>query len=283
MDKTSSRKLAVINADDFGFSPGITAGILQAHRQGIVTSTTIAANMPSAAEAVRQLAEVPDLGVGVHLNISQGPPLSKEALALAGDDGILRMTAVGVILTCIRRPWMLSVIEAEFDAQIRWVLDHGIRPTHLDSHRHAHGFPPILRRVIHLAKRYNVRHVRRIWESLPGAGWQPGPTKQRRTRRVLNAFSPINRRIGADFWATEGTWGVEHTGGIDAAWLIQAAGCLPQGVTEIMTHPGLPDAVETATSRLGASRPRELASLCDPAVKAAFKANGVGLVHYGQI
>ena len=76
-----SRKRLIVNADDFGFSPGVTEGILRAHRQGIVTSTTIAANMPAAAAAAGRLAEARDLGVGVHLNVCQGPALSAEGRA----------------------------------------------------------------------------------------------------------------------------------------------------------------------------------------------------------
>ncbi len=283
MSQPGSTKQMVINADDYGFSPGISEGILQAHRQGVVTSTTITANMPAAAEAIKRLTDVPSLGVGVHLNASQGPPLSREGLALADDDGVMRLTAVGVIMATVRRPRLLAAIEVEFDAQIRWVLDHGIQPTHLDSHRHAHGFTPILVRVMRLARRYNVRYVRWLHERLPGSGWKPGPAKQRRTRRILNAFSVANRWIGRDRRATRGTWGVEHTGCIDAAWLIQAARQAGANVTEIMTHPGLPDPVETAESRLGEQRQAELAALCDPAVRAALIENKVELVHYGQI
>lgn len=283
MSQTIHTRRVVINADDYGFSPGITEGILRAHRDGIVTSTTIAANMPAAAEAARRLAEAPNLGVGVHLNVSQGPPLSKEALRLADEDGVLRLTAVGVILACVRSRRALLAVEAEYDAQIRWALDHGIRPTHLDSHRHAHGFPPILKRVVRLARRYNVPCIRWLWEKLPPGGWTPGPAKQRRTRRLINGFAMVNRWIGSDLRVTQGTWGIEHTGCIDAAWLVQAARGLPPGVTEIMTHPGLADETEAAASRLGERRQAELAALCDPAVRATFETNGIQRVHYGHL
>lgn len=272
----------IVNADDFGFSAGITEGILRAHGQGIVTSTTVITNMPAAAAAVQRLGEAPDLGVGVHLNVSQGPPLSKAGRVLAGEDGVMNRTAMGVILDCIRRPWVLGAIEAEFEAQIQWALDHGLRPTHLDSHRHAHAFAPIFARVARLARRYHVPFVRWYHEAL-GPGWPVSPAKQRRTSRMLGAMGWFNNALGRDLRGTQGTWGIAHTGCFDAAWLVQVAQRLPAGATEIMTHPGLIDDLPVDATRLLESRKAELAALCDPAVKEAFAKHDIELTHYGKL
>ena len=280
---SSSPKRVIVNADDFGFSSAVTEGIIRAHREGIVTSTTLAANMAGAAEAVGRLKDLPDLGVGVHLNISQGPPLSDRGRRLAGEDGQMNHTATGVIRMAAFRPWLLSVIEAELDAQIRWVLDHGVRPTHLDSHRHCHAYGPIFRRVVRLAKRYDIPFIRRHREVLAGDSWPEAPAKQRRTRRILNMLGRLQPLRAGGRLATTGTWGVAHTGLIDAAWLIEAAGRVPAGITEIMTHPGCPDDAPTSESRLDQSRPKELAALCDPAVREAFDGADIELIHYGHL
>ena len=282
MDATAAKRV-IVNADDFGFSSAVTEGIIRAHREGIVTSTTLAANMPGAADAVERLKDLPDLGVGVHLNISQGPPLSDRGQRLAGEDGQMNLTATGVIRTAAFRPWLRSVIEAEFDAQIRWVLDHGVRPTHLDSHRHCHGYGPIFRRVVRLASRYDIPFIRRHREVLTGDSWPPAPAKQRRTQRILNMLGRSQPRRAGDRLATTGTWGVAHTGLIDAAWLIEAAGQVPAGITEIMTHPGCPDSAPTSAGRLDQSRPKELAALCDRAVREAFDNADIELIHYGHL
>ena len=276
------QKCVIVNADDFGFSPGVTEGVLRAHREGIVTSTTVAANMPAAEAALARLGEAPNLGVGVHLNVSQGPPLSARGRALADADGVMNRTAMQVILSCIRHGRLLRAVEAEFDAQIRWVLDHGLRPTHLDSHRHAHAFPPIFARVVGLARRYHIPFVRRHREKLPGR-WPAGPAKQRRIRRILNCFGKADALIASDLWATQGTWGIEHTGFIDADWLIRAAGALGPGVTEIMTHPAAGDDLDAAVTRLLESRRVELWALCSAAVKDAFAGRQIKRVHYGQL
>jgi predicted glycoside hydrolase/deacetylase ChbG (UPF0249 family) len=84
-------------------------------------------------------------------------------------------------------------------------------------------------------------------------------------------------------FVTCGTWGVAHTGLIDAAWLVRAASAAPCGVLEIMAHPGLAGDLEAAATRLRESRQAELAALCDPAVRKAFEANAIELTHYGKL
>jgi len=281
--ETAKLKRVIINADDYGWSPGITEGILQAHRRGILTSTTIAANLPHAAEAAKRLAGAPALGVGVHLNVSQGPPLSDLGRRLAGEDGVMNRTAMGVIRVLTLRPWLLKAVEAEFDAQIRWVLDHGIRPDHLDSHRHAHGWPPVFRRVVRLAGRYDIPFVRWPAERLGAGDWPAAPAKQRRNRRVLNALCLLNASAGAGVRGTSGTWGIAHTGRINEEWLLRAARLLPPGVTEIMTHPGLPGDLDPGQTRLVECRRAELEALCSPAVRKAFEDNEIELITYGHL
>jgi predicted glycoside hydrolase/deacetylase ChbG (UPF0249 family) len=246
----------------------------------------LTANMPAAASAVALLAEAPGLGVGVHLNASQGPPLSRDGQALAGEDGMMNRTATGVILACVRRPSLIDAIEAEFDAQVRWALDHGIRPTHLDSHRHTHAFTPIFSRVAQLARRYDIPFVRRHREVLPDGPlgpWPPAPKKQRRIARLLNVFGRINAMFQPGLLCTHGTWGVRHTGLIDREFLFRAAAAVGPGVTEIMTHPGLADDVDASTTRLLQCRLDELSALCDPNVRAEFDKNQVRRIHYGNL
>jgi predicted glycoside hydrolase/deacetylase ChbG (UPF0249 family) len=277
------RRRVIVNADDFGWSAGVTEGILQAHREGVVTSASLAVNMPAAQAAVRRLVEAPRLGVGLHLNASQGPPLSREGAALAGPDGWMNRTAAGVVLACAARPRLLQAVEAEFDAQIRWALDQGIRPTHLDTHRHSHAYAPIFLRVAHLAQRYRIRFVRRYGERLPGRDWPAAPAKQRCIGHALNVLGRANAARSPGLHGTQGLWGVAHTGLIDARWLVLAAERAPPGVTEIMTHPGLPDKLAAGETRLVESRQAELAALCDPNVRRAFAGPSLELVHYGDL
>ena len=283
VSKSRKEKLVVINADDFGFSTGVTEGILRAHLEGVVTSTTIMANMPAAEEAVARLDEAPELGVGVHLNVSQGRPLSRTGEALAEGDGVMRRSAVGVVLACIRRPGLIDAVEAEFDAQIRWTLDHGIRPTHLDSHRHTHGWPAVFARVVKLARRYDIRFIRRLREVLTGRRRAGSPLRQLVVSRALALVGAAGGNIAPELTRAGGTMGISRGGCIDADWLIRAARSVRPGVTEFITHPGLPDGLDPAYTRLIESRRGEMEALCDPRVRRAFERNGIRLVHYGQL
>ena len=217
--------------------------------------------------------------MGVHLNVSQGPPLSPEGRELAGPTGVMNFTAMQVILKAAfahgwsRRCSRSSPLRSNG-------LDHGIRPTHLDSHRHVHAFKPVNEGVLALARHYNVPFVRRHREVLPGGGWPKPPAKQRRISRILNW---LGRLAGPDGRATLGTWGVRHTGMIGRELLVLMARRLPAGVTEIMTHPGLGAGLDTSATRLLKVREDELAALCDLAVREAFDANKVKRIHYGNL
>lgn len=275
----------IVNADDLGFSPGVTDGIFRAHHEGIVTSATLACNMPFADEAVNRLFEAPNLGVGVHLNVSQGPALSPAGKRhLVGEGGVMNRSARAVISDVIARRWLLDVYEEEFDAQIRWALDHGVRVTHLDSHRHSHAFPPVFMRVSRLARRYDIRHIRRhgegiIFRKLTGGAW-----KQTMLSGALSMCSQINTLLDRTHVRTvRGTLGVADTGRIDARWLVETLRTLRWGVTEIMTHPGLADDIAPSVSRLRESRHVELEALCDASVKEAVRRYEVELINYGSL
>lgn len=272
-----------MNADDLGWSPGVTDGILMAHRNGIVTSATLAANMPDAERAVALAAPEPALGVGIHLNVCQGRPMSDAGAKLADRDGLMRSTGPGLIARCLYRPWLISAALAECEAQIRWAMDHGVRPTHLDSHRHTHAFWPLFVGVVRLARRYGIPFVRWPREKLPGPDWPQPPRKQARTARLLRAMCAMDAATGRALRPTLGTWGITHTGAISEAWLIRAARSAPEGVIEIMTHPGFPHDLDHRDTRLLESRKTELDALCNPTVKDAFARQKLELINYGHL
>jgi predicted glycoside hydrolase/deacetylase ChbG (UPF0249 family) len=102
--------------------------------------------------------------------------------------------------------------------------------------------------------------------------------------KTLNCMCLVNRLVfGRQRVGTLGTWGLAHTGLISVEWLLRAAAALPEGTTEIMTHPGRPEGLEPDMTRLIESRRAEMAALCSPAVKDAFRASGVELIHYGHL
>lgn len=162
----------IVNADDFGVSPGVNEAIVAAFKNGVLNSTSIIINAAHADAAVRLAAENPDLNVGVHLNLTrqqnQRPLANPVDIPLLVDrDGLLRHGFVGLLRESLLRPRALGVqVEREMRAQIEKVLSSGIKPTHLDSHRHVHAIPVLFRAVKKLADEYGIARVRVVNENL---------------------------------------------------------------------------------------------------------------------
>ena len=283
-NRSPKTRYLIVNADDFAFSKSISEGILEAHHQGIVTSTTLLANMPAATSSIAGLRSSPELGVGIHLNACQGPPLSQAGKRhLATKEGIMNLSAPKAIWASLLNKKTRDAISAEFEAQIQWTLDHGIVPTHLDSHRHLHAWPAISRRVIALAEKYRIPALRRVCEHWPQGNRPSAPGSNRHIRIMLNLLDAMANTRFRSATATTGTWGIEHTGTIDADWLLEAIRLLPMGLTEIMVHPGNVDGTPPTQTRLWQSRVVEKEALCDPRVRQALSENRIELKNYGRL
>lgn len=170
----------IFNSDDFGYSRGVNYGIIDAYRFGILTSTTLMANMPGFEQAVALQKEFPGLGVGVHLTLTCGTPLLKNVETLTDQGGVFKS------LSFYQQPFEIDNDElyAEWDAQIQKVLKAGVIPTHLDSHHHTHSFGKNQEVVIALAKKYDLP-VR-------------GNFEQRAAVRHVNYFEPYFDDVGEE-------------------------------------------------------------------------------------
>src|SRR5262245_61857312 len=157
----------VVNADDFGSAPSVSRGILRAHRDGIVTSTSLLGNCDDLADARALLAEAPAMGVGVHLALVGGRPVADPARvpSLLGPDGRFLSRGAEFIAAWGRRRIDPDDVEREFDAQIARVRDAGIAVDHLDTHHHL-GFLPVVGRTVEaVARRYNIGAIRSAVET----------------------------------------------------------------------------------------------------------------------
>lgn len=143
----------IFNSDDFGYSSGVNYGIVDAYQQGILTSTTLMANMPGFQQAVNLKKSLPNLGVGVHLTLTCGDPLLSNVDTLTDGNGHFKK------LSYYHDPdfqidW--DQLYQEWNAQIQAVYRAGVIPTHLDSHHHTHSFGQNQEVVIELAKKYDL-------------------------------------------------------------------------------------------------------------------------------
>src|SRR5258707_12300760 len=135
-------KRLIINADDFGLSKGITDGILLTHQKGILTSTSLMVNQAATEYAISRAEDAPGLGIGIHLNLTQGTPvLPKEQVpTLVNSEG--QFYSCGTLAKkLLRLQISAEEIEAEFRAQIRLMKSYGMMPTHADSHHRIHMDP----------------------------------------------------------------------------------------------------------------------------------------------
>ena len=289
-------KALIVNADDLGWTEGVNRGIGEAHRRGIVTSASLLANGEAFASAVELARSEPALGVGVHLNLSDGGPVlpPSEVLSLVNGAGQLHGGPGSLLLRLLRSQLDLNEVEREWDAQVRKVHDAGIQPTHLDGHKHVHMLPGLFELAVRLAERHSIRAVRiSIENSTLSASLSSGnhsasvasmkQSLQARGLSLLAMNTPtLARRAGlftADFFC-----GITQTGELTAAGVSSLLENLPAGVTELMTHPGYDDEeLRHSSTRLRASRQSELAIFTAPELRNLVASRGIRLLHYGSV
>ena len=279
-------KRLIINADDFGLSAGVNAAVVKAHSQGVVTSATIMANMQGALEAAKMARQLRSLGVGVHLNLTEGKPLSRDALVkcLLNDEGEFafspaRLAGMSLISSSIRR-----AIQIEMACQIQWAIDHNIRLTHIDSHKHIHCFPVIFSTVCGLAKLFDIEAVRWTCEpiSVSCAPW-PLPSEGGKKRaKLIRRMAKINRFQNSKLLKTDGLLGITHLGKINANFFNALSLYNPLSVGELMTHPGHSGAASGDYTQ-AVQRQGELETLCSEKTKEYLAKANIELVHYGQV
>lgn len=257
-------RVLVVNADDFGFTAGVNRGIIEAHERGIVTATTLMANADAFDDAVRLARAYPSLDVGCHLVLVQGPGLPASIPELIGALARRRL-----------RPYEV------LRSQIERIFDAGIRPLHLDTHKHTHLLPPVLDAVARLSAEFGIPWVRRPFDF--GTAHPNVPAKVRIVNRGLQFMRPRFRSVldRGGCRTTDHFTGFQITGRISAPELAALVRTLPLGVTELMCHPGrLTEELRRARTRLKESREMELAALTAPEVKAALQDAGVVLSGY---
>ncbi|HYF94882.1 MAG TPA: carbohydrate deacetylase [Symbiobacteriaceae bacterium] len=141
----------IVNADDLGLSEGVSLGIIRAHQTGVVTSATVMMNMPGAVAALELVRPIPTLGIGIHLTLTGGCPVSGDVPSLTGPDG--RFLKLPVLTEAARR----DHLERELRAQVDAFLKLGLKPTHLDSHHHVHMLVPAVTAIVtDLGRELNV-------------------------------------------------------------------------------------------------------------------------------
>lgn len=228
----------IFNADDFGFSPGVNAGIIECLERGLIRSATILVNAPAGTAALDYARDHPAYGFGLHFNLTWGRPLSSGCSTLCGVDGGF-LPAIAFLKRLISGGVRSEEVEREACAQIRRCHDHGVIPSHVDSHKHLHLFGPVHRGLVGAALKMGVRAARLPRELMIS----PGPASWKAV--VLRSLSHGLRRHLAASGVTHNEWfyGSAMMGhAFTERRLSRAILTLPESTVEIMVHPGRPEA-----------------------------------------
>ena len=265
----------MVNADDFGFTPDVNQGIVEAHRGGILTATTLMANGEAFEDAVRLAADNPALDVGCHLVLIGGRSLVT---------GCPFPATVAQLVRALARREISPY--PELAEQVRRITAAGIRPSHLDTHKHAHLAPPVLNAVARIAEDFGIRWVRRPFDFPLSALGGAVPRLKRVTSRALGLLRGRFHRVLEHHGCrtTDHFAGFQITGRFRTAELVQLLAIVPEGTTELMCHPGrCGAALRQAPTRLKESREQELQALLAPEVRAALDRYEIELVDYRKL
>jgi predicted glycoside hydrolase/deacetylase ChbG (UPF0249 family) len=258
----------IVNADDFGFTRDVNEGIIEAYRNGILTATTLMANGDAFEHAVELAHGTPSLDVGCHIVLVQGPSVADPGRELPA-------TVTDLIRALLQRK--LDLYE-EIAAQVRKIARAGIRPSHLDTHKHTHLLPPVLNAVARIAHEFRIPWVRRPFDF--------GIDRSARVAKSamalgMRATRPGFARALAELRMTDHFTGFQITGALDSGSLTSTLERLPDGLTEFMCHPGkLGPELRAAETRLKESREIELAALVSPEARRVIEKRGIQLVNY---
>ena len=286
-------KRLIVNADDFGFTRGTNEAIARAFKEGILTSSTLMANGEAFAHAVQLAKANPGLGVGCHLAAVGGKVVSPEAGSLADKDGLLPKTLTDLVIKLTKGVVKPQDLDREFAAQVERLIGAGIKPTHLDTHKHAAVHPAVTKALARLALAFAIPAVRSPFERF--GNWQSvAPVRAKRRRYVkqralsfatLPSAIQFNRVMQKYHLRTPDYFcGVALTGLLDSQALCRLIRALREGVTELMCHPALYDQeLEQATTRLKRERQREFEALTDATVLRCIDEQKVRLMSFAEL
>jgi len=280
-----------VNADDFGLTAGVNRAIIEGNHSGIVTSATLMANAKATDAAIDLARTQPSLKTGCHVVLIDGVPLASNLPSLTDGSPRFRSSLKQFALAATRGQIAADEIQREVEAQIRKLQSCGVTITHVDSHKHTHMFPCVLRPMLRAAKACGIRAVRNPFEPLKS--WPAGmvlgsPGLWLRLAGVMGfqIFAAEFRRALKEegMVSTHGTVGIAVTGMLDQKRLLGILEALPEGTWELVCHPGYSDPdLQAAGTRLTQSREVELSALTSAETKKALARRQIDLISYADL
>jgi hopanoid biosynthesis associated protein HpnK len=278
-------KQLIINADDLGLTPAVNRGIVRAFQSGIVTSTSLLVTGSAFEDAVALARQNPELDVGLHLAlVEERAVLGPDVLpTLVDETGRLPRTSAEFIRRAILGGINWLEVEREIAAQIALFQETGLQLSHIDSHQHLHMFPP----VFHIVRRL-ARWVENVWIRNPVGPWRKSPDTPmgRWVQRLglnLTCLAARGLHDGSQPQMPDGLYGFEVSGCLNRRTLEQILRKIPDGLYELVCHPGEDD-VETRRrySHWDYHWPEELKALTAPETQVVLKERGIALTSFAR-
>jgi chitin disaccharide deacetylase len=275
---TPSPRRLIVNADDFGLSSGVNLGIIEAAESGVVTAASMIVNLPAFDDGVRRAQSSNTLSLGLHLNLTSGRPLTTAPSLTRRETGefyplptLIARASLGLVHA--------PEIERECTAQIDRMIDFGLPPTHLDSHRHVHAHPALWPMVIKAAASRGISKVRIPREPLWANAGDLGAT----LKKIGLLLSTRLSRGNASGDGLRHFFGISLQGGRSfSARLFALIPELPAGTSELMTHPGHNDLGLAEHDDYTWQREEELRVLCSGELRALIARSGIELTGFND-
>ncbi|HRP31784.1 MAG TPA: ChbG/HpnK family deacetylase [Agriterribacter sp.] len=282
----------ITNADDFGLTRSVTDAIIDSHLNGIMTSTTIMVNTEGTDYAIGKAKEITSLGVGIHFNLTEGKPLSdpNQVPDLLNEDGRFKSNEEQRRNLLFGKQKLIQA-KRELQAQLEYLLDNNLTPTHYDSHHHITGVPVSFRASMEVAKQFNIRKARitniDFWYQ-PGYSNFPRQLKNtllsfpksfihHKNKRVLrnNGFTTPDYKV---LPARVYPFDINHIN-----QFVNTLSVLKGGVTEISFHPGYPNSNPRDAERTAQLRPKDLEVAKSEIIKNYIRENNIQLINYRSL
>ncbi len=278
-------KYLIVNADDLGIAPGVNRGILETHQQGIVTSTTAMVNQPDAAAGIKLIqSQAPKMGIGLHITLTRGYPVlpPEQVPSLVRSDGQFYGRAqFSRVSTLFRARHLRAEIQAQFD---RFVKLAGRLPDHIDSHHYvAYLHPVSFEIILNLVAKYqlplrsarnymNLDVMRRVF------------TARGYNQTIVSALAESVLRVyelhkDKPDWPDRTERRFYHDGA-NLTNLCHILENLPDGVTELMCHPGY---INDLIDAYHQPREAERQALIHPRPQAIIAEHHIQLITFAQL
>jgi hopanoid biosynthesis associated protein HpnK len=270
---TQQRPRLIITADDFGLHASVNLAVERAHREGVLSATSLMVAAPAAADAVARARALPSLRVGLHLVLADGQAMlqPQDIPDLVDADGRFGSNMASDGIRFFFLPRVRRQLKAEIHAQFSAFAATGLPLDHVNTHKHFHLHPTILGMILEIGKPFGLRAMR-----LPSEAGAPALLKP--------WLALLKRRLAAASIAhNDYMVGIEHSGRFDEATLLKTLAALPAGIGEIYLHPALVSGAEIGASMPAYRHADEFAALISPRVRAEIDRLGVTLGGFSDL